>query len=183
MSKLLVVACAVLLATPISAAAEPRNGARDWSDERGAATAERMLEGCLTTGPKARDANLACIDGPFDACTRENGGTMSQHDLNVCRRYSYEAWRKRYEKTLVGFDELFRTWTKSTAADWQRTTAARFQSQEETWRRWVAADCEMWELGSLGGSIHNYAVGTCNERHIALRAIELAPLLEWLQSR
>ena len=51
------------------------------------------------------------------------------------------------------------------------------------WERWAAADCEMWELGSVGGTIHSYAVASCKERHIALRTLQLTALLEWLESR
>lgn len=165
----------------VSAAAE--TGASAWSDERGKETAARRIEGCLKSGPAAREANIVCVDVAFDACTRENGGTMSQYDLNVCRRYSYQAWRERYERVLDRFDRLFASWTQPSADDWQRATAARFRNQEDAWRTWAAADCEMWGLFSVGGTIHSYAVTTCDERHIALRTIELAPRLEWLESR
>lgn len=183
MQKPFAVAATVFLALAAVGSATADTGARDWSDEHGAATAARLIEGCLKVGPMAREANVACVDTAFDACTRENGGTMSQHDLNVCRRYSYEAWRERYEKSLVSFDRLFERWAQPSAEGWQRATAARFRSQEDAWRRWAAADCEMWELGSVGGTIHSYAMATCEERHIALRTVELVPLLEWLESR
>jgi hypothetical protein len=183
MQKPFAVAAIVWLALAAVGSARANTDASDWSDEDGTHTAARLIESCLKVGPIARDANLACVDTAFDACTRQNGGTMSQHDLNVCRRYSYEAWRQRYETSLASFDRLFEVWTQPSADGWQRATAARFRSQEDAWRRWTAADCEMWELGSVGGTIHSYAVATCEERHIARRTIELMPLLEWLESR
>jgi hypothetical protein len=178
-----VVASLILLALAAGAPAKAGPDAGEWSDARGTATAARLIEGCLKTGATAREANAACVNAAFEACTRENGGTMSQYDLNVCRRYSYEAWRQRYESILGRFDTLFQAWAQPAAEGWQRATATRFRSQEAAWRRWAAADCEMWELGSVGGTIHSYAVATCDERHIALRTVDLAPLLEWLETR
>lgn len=183
MGKLFAIAASVLvLGFAKSALAAERTSASDWSEELGKATAARLIEGCLKAGPGAREANMACSNAAFDACTRENGGTMSQYDLNMCRGYSYLAWRDRYETTLARFERLLRAWAQPAAEGWQRVIAARFRSQEDEWRRWAAADCEMWQLGSVGGTIHSYAVATCEERHIALRTVELAPLLELAQA-
>lgn len=174
---------ALLLAAVAAGPAAARTDASDWSDDRGAATAQRLIEKCLKTTPAAWEANLGCIDAAFEPCTLENGGTMSQYDLNACRGFSYRAWRERYDRMRIRFEGLLQTWTQPSADGWKRSMAARFGAQEEAWRRWLVTDCEMWELGSAGGSIHGYAVATCEERHIALRTITLAPFLEWLESR
>lgn len=183
MGKPFVVASIIVLTLTAEASAKAAPKESNWSDAQGTATAARLIAGCLKPSPTAREANAACVNAAFEPCTRENGGTMSQYDLNVCRRYSYEAWRQRYESILGKFDTLFQAWTQPAAEGWQRATATRFRSQETAWRRWATADCEMWELGSVGGTIHSYAVATCDERHIALRTIELAPLLDWLETR
>lgn len=161
-------------------------GPVEWSNEQGAATSARLIDQCLSS-TEARavepEARLACVGTAFDACTSENGGTMSEYDLNVCRRFSLEAWRARYNKLLAQFDDIFRRWGKEPADGWRRATADRFRKQEQQWKRWVVADCEMRELGSVGGSIHSYAVATCEERHIAYRTIDLTPLVEWWGGR
>jgi uncharacterized protein YecT (DUF1311 family) len=176
---------AVLLATivvePVIAA---ETEATQWSDERGTAAAERLIQSCLKSHPAGREGHFGCVKAAFEPCTNEiDGGRMSQFDLNACRRFSYRAWHERYDMMLAQFEEVLMMWRQPSGDGWKKSTAARFQAQEEAWRRWFAADCEMWELGSVGGSIHGYAVATCEERHIALRTIELAPLLEYLGSR
>lgn len=115
MGKLIAIAAIGFLAIVVAEPGSAQTGVSDWSDERGTTTAARLIEGCLNTATGTRDANIACLGVAFDACTRENGGTMSQYDLNVCRKYSYRAWRDRYERTLAGFDKLFRKWARPDA--------------------------------------------------------------------
>jgi hypothetical protein len=185
-------ACLALCASPLNAIAAPdiastaAGRASDWSDEQGDATAGRVIDQCLAafaTHTPGGAPEMACVDAGFEACTRENGGTMSQYDLNVCRRFSDRAWRARYEMLLARFDGLFRTWAQPSADPWKNAVALRFRTQERQWEQWVEADCEMRELASVGGTIHGYAVTTCEQRHIAFRTVDLAPLLEWWQSR
>jgi len=176
-----------VLALATGAAASPRS-VDDWSDGRGEATAAQMIEACVAAAPGSpspeRPARLlACVDTAFDACTVENGGRMSQYDLNVCRRASIQAWRARYDAVLAGFDTLFGAWSSRTPDEWQVATAARFRRQEADWGRWMKADCEMRELLSVGGTIHSFAVASCEQRHIALRAMDLSGVLEWWQGR
>ena len=185
-SSLLVAACgALILSLPAaSSAATAKTGARDWSEEKALETSARLIDQCLASlSASAPEAGLGCVDTAFDACTRENGGTMSQRDLNFCREFSKRAWRARYDKLLVRFEALFRAWAQAPADDWKRAVAARFPQQEQEWQRWMASDCETREIGSVGGSIHNFAVASCENRHLAYRTIDLAPLLEWWETR
>jgi len=186
-TSLAVAVSALIMVGPAAGSAATPTRASEWSHERGDATAAQLIEGCLTATPAARllerQARVACVDTAFDTCTRENGGTMSQYDLNVCRGFSIRAWRARYDRLLAGFDDVFRAWSRTSDGAWKAATAARFRRQEEDWQRWMRADCEMRELGSVGGTIHSFAVASCEERHIALRTIDLSPVLEWWGSR
>ncbi len=175
---------------PAFAAPEPKQppttSASDWSDESGADTAGHLIDQCLAgvaRHTRAQAGEIACLDAAFHPCQKQNDLGMSQHGMNRCQGFSRDAWRARYDAQLARSDRLLSSWAKRPPDSWEHGISQRFSAQEKEWQRWMLADCDMRELGSVGGSIHNYAVASCVTRHIALRTIDLTRQLDWWETR
>lgn len=178
--------CAIVtFAAACSSATAQPSPESSWSQERGVATAARLIEACLPPeqmGIPPKTSPFTCIDAAFAVCERENG-RASQRELNECASYSLQAWRQRHAAQVTRIEAVFGAWRSQARPHWGAAIAEKFRRLEADWLRWSEADCELSNIESVGGSIHNLNVARCTTQHVAVRAIELTRRAEWLETR
>lgn len=177
-------ACVLAAVPPAALAAEVQETTpADWTETTGEATAARLIQACVAPPHDAPSKKMACFRVALEACLRDNGSNQSQYDLNVCGDYSAQAWRARYDRVMARADALMARWAQAPADSGKASIAARFSEQEQLWRDWAKADCEMRERLSVGGSLHSFSVTLCASRHVAARTLDLENQIDWWETR
>ena len=137
--------------------------------------AKQAIEQCLTPVGERLTPPAQCIRAASTACEQEHG--TSQHGLNDCSAFSYEAWKARIADTMASFASARRVDTRLGV----KTGEAKRQlvESQRRWRKWNALDCEVQAKGTEGGSIRPFTKSICLSDHAAARAIDLQRLIGW----